>query len=147
MASENIERNILVRYSENIETKKEVMATPFMYIHEQFGYDVKKIYRHLLSQSQPNLGIFPNTFPNTIYEYYWVQEGQPSSKPWIAIGILESGEYFYYRAFTNEPMAIFSKQGHMDLWISRSYGDLINFIMDSETYTKYINETVSSLED
>ena len=140
------ERNTLVRYSENIALKAEVLAAPFMYIHAQFGYDVKSIYRRLLSQSQPNLGTFPNTFPNTIYEYYWVQEGEPSLKPWIAIGRLESGEYFYYRAFTNEPKAIFSKDGHMDLWISISYGDLIQFVMDADTYTKYMNET-SALEN
>jgi hypothetical protein len=146
MASENIERNILVRYSENIEIKKEVMAKPFMYIDAQFGYDIKTIYRRLLSQSQFDLGVFPNTFPNTIYEYYWVQEGNPTLEPWIAIGRLENGLYFYYKAFTNEPDAIFSKGGNMDLWLSITYRDLIQFVMDSQTYDKYINETSPPLE-
>ena len=139
-------RNILIRYSQNIEIEKEVLATPFMYIHGQFGYDVKSIYRRLLSQSQHDLGVFPNTFPNTIYEYYWVQEGKPALEPWIAIGKLENGLYFYYRAFTNEPDAMFSKSGHMDLWVSVRYSDLIEFAMDSDTYVKYIDETVF-LED
>ena len=144
--AENIERNILVRRSDDIETKKEVLYTPFIYIHQQFGYDIKTIYRRLLSQSEFDLGVFPNTFPNTIYEYYWVQEGKPALEPWIAIGRLENGLYFYYRAFTNEPDAIFSKEGHMDLWLSTTYGDLIQFAMDSQTYDKYISETLPPLE-
>ena len=142
--AENTERNILVRYSENIEIKKEVLATPFMYIHGQFGYDVKSIYRRLLSESEHDLGEFPNTFPNTIYEYYWVQEGKPGLEPWIALGRLENGLYFYYRAYTNEPDARFSRGGHMDLWLSIRYGDLIQFAMDSDTYTRYMAETLDA---
>ena len=142
--TENIVRDILVRYSENIEIKKEVLATPFMYIHGQFGYDVKSIYRSLLSESQHDLGVFPNTFPNTIYEYYWVQEGKPASEPWIAIGRLENGLYFYYRAFTNDADARFATEGHMDLYLSIRYGDLIEFAMDSDTYIRYMAETLAA---
>jgi len=201
------------------------IQTPYMYIHEQFGYSVKSIYRRLMTQSDASLGIYPDTFPNNIAEHFWIQEGQGTVRPWISIGRLTVGLYFYFTAFTNNkdgkfyvnsiteevpvevpivapfvpiefksplqpPDNIYTQlaaakflknpelqipemqapqipgphiqfqnntanimstititkaikpivTGHMNLWLSTRYSDLIQFAMDSETYEKYIVE-------
>ena len=188
-----------------------MMSVPYMYIHAQFGYSVESIYRRLMSQSDASLGIYPDTFPNNIADHFWIQEGQGSIKPWISIGRLMSGLYFYYTAFSTRkdgkfyvntvsetvtvetpaftlpqpsqiikppaPTDYYSKMamaananikpislpafntdattttytvaksikpiisGHMNLWLSSRYSDLIQFAMDSQTYQKYLSET------
>lgn len=199
------------------------MQTPYMYIHEQFGYSVVSIYRRLMTQSDASLGIYPDTFPNNIAEHFWIQGGQGTVRPWISIGRLTTGLYFYFTAFTNSkdgkfyvntvteevPVEVpveapfapiefksplqppdniytqlaaakflkkpdpqipqipatasqiqFQKNtanimstititkaikpivtGHMNLWLSTRYSDLIQYAMDSETYEKYIVDT------
>jgi hypothetical protein len=196
------------------------MQTPYTYIHEQFGYSVESIYRRLMTQSDASLGIYPDTFPNNIAEHFWIQEGQGTVRPWISIGKLTTGLYFYFTAFTNDkdgkfyvttvteevpvkasveapfvpiefksplqpPDNIYTQlaaasilkkphlqipqmstpqlqipfntanimstititkaikpivTGHMNLWLSTRYSDLIQYAMDSETYEKYIVE-------
>jgi len=195
---------------------------PYIYIHEQFGYSVQSIYRRLMTQSDANLGIYPDTFPNNIAEHFWIQPGQGTVRPWISIGRLTTGLYFYFTAFTNNkdgkfyvnsvmeevpvevpvsapfvpieiksslqpPNNIYTQlaaakflknpelqtnqisqlapqiqfqntsanmmstititkaikpivTGHMNLWLSTRYSDLIQYAMDSETYDKYIVE-------
>jgi hypothetical protein len=71
-----------------------------MYIHEQFGFSVQSIYRRFMTQSDADLGTYPDSFPNNIKEYFWVQSGQPTVKPWIALGEITNGLYFYYSAFS-----------------------------------------------
>ena len=121
------------------------MDTPFMYIHEQFGYSVESIYRTLLTQPALDLGTFPDTFPNTISEYYWIQEGTPNLKPWIALGKLNSGTYFYYIASCTDEDGVFFKNkktsGIMHLWLSNSYSDIINWVMSGPDYEAYILAT------
>lgn len=121
------------------------MDMPFMFIHEQFGYSVESIYRQLLTQSAVDLGTFPDCFPNTISEYYWIQEGQPRGSPWIALGKLNSGTYFYYVASCSDEEGYFFKNkkkcGIMHLWISHKYSDLINWAIDANVYNKYLSET------
>jgi hypothetical protein len=122
------------------------MDIPFMYIHKQFGYSVESIYRILLTQPTLDLGTFPDTFPNTISEYYWIQEGQPSVKPWIALGKLNSGTHFYYIASSNsDEDGVFFKNkkpsGMMHLWLSNSYSDIINWAMSGPDYEAYILAT------
>ena len=122
------------------------MDMPFMFIHEQFGYSVESIYRKLVTQSAVDLGTFPDTFPNTISEYYWIQEGRPRESPWIALGKLNSGTYFYYLANCTDDEGYFFKNkkkcGMMHLWISHSYSDLINWSMSAQDYDAYISSTM-----
>ena len=121
------------------------MDMPFMFIHEQFGYPVESIYRPLLTQPVVDLGTFPDTFPNTISEYYWIQEGQPTVSPWIALGKLNSGTYFYYIANSTDKDGYFyiNKKvcGIMHLWLSNSYSDLINWAMSGPDYELYLAST------
>lgn len=122
------------------------MDTPFMFIHKQFDYPVESIYRQLMTQSAIDLGTFPNTFPNTISEYYWIQEGQPTLSPWIALGKLNSGTYFYYVASCTDKDGYFFKNkkvcGIMHLWLSNSYSDLINWAMSGPDYELYLASTI-----
>ena len=203
------------------------IEVPYMYIHEQFGYSVQSIYRRFMTESDADLGTYPDTFPNNIQEHFWIQPGEPTVKPWISLGQLNNGLYFYFTAFsTNKdgrfyvntvteevpvakatpmpkadpanlvtpsklmipntglpgignntgtspfnigslpdflsaPMPIPTYvesapistmtvvksippiiTGHMNLWISCRFSDIIEYSMDSVTYEKYVAETV-----
>lgn len=191
------------------------MQMPYMYIHEQFGYSVQSIYRRFMTQSDADLGTYPDTFPNNIQQHFWIQPGQASLKPWISLGQLTSGLYFYYTAFSTnedgrfyvntikeevpvpkaEPVPVINPEGlskfpfpysslisaeqtvpglndiskmpirpiiqttpvssitvlksinpvitgHMNLWLSCRFSDIIEYSMDSVTYEKYMAETV-----
>lgn len=141
----NNERQTMIRMASIDLLDPRKMDTPFMYIHEQFGYSVDSIYRQLLTQSALDLGTFPDTFPNTISEYYWIQEGQPPAKPWIALGKLNSGTYFYYIASCEDGDGYFFKNkkqcGMMHLWLSNSYSDLVNWVMSGPDYESYLAST------
>jgi hypothetical protein len=138
-------RQTMIRVASIATLDPRKMDMPFMFIHEQFGYSVESIYRTLMTQSPVDLGTFPDTFPNTISEYYWIQEGQPSVKPWIALGKLTTGIYFYYVASSNSDDGYFfknkKKYGMMHLWLSQSYSDLINWSMSAQDYEEYIAST------
>jgi hypothetical protein len=76
------------------------IEVPYMYIHEQFGYSVQSIYRRFITESDADLGTYPDTFPNNIQEHFWIQPGEPTVKPWISLGQLTNGLYFYFTAFS-----------------------------------------------
>ena len=197
------------------------IEVPYMYIHEQFGYSVQSIYRRFMTESDADLGTYPDTFPNNIQEHFWIQPGEPTVKPWISLGQLANGLYFYFTAFsTNKdgrfyvntvteevpapkavpanlvtpsklmipniglpsignntstspfnigslpdfpsaPMPIPTYvesapistmmivksitpviTGHMNLWLSCRFSDIIEYSMDSVTYEKYVAETL-----
>ena len=133
-------RKDTIRYTPSIQSV--FSLTPFMYMSEQFGYSAESIFRPVPSQTAFHLGTYPDTFPNTIAKYFWVQEGIPGSLPWIALGELIDGMYFYYTAYTDNADGCFlNKKGHMNLWISMRYSDLIHFGMDTTSYKAYIEQT------
>jgi len=84
--------------SNSIDTN--AMQKPYMYIQEQFDYSVESIYRRFITQSDADLGSYPDTFPNNIKEYFWIQVGEARLKSWISLGQLTNGLYFYYTAFS-----------------------------------------------
>ena len=84
--------------SNSIDTN--AMQKPYMYIQEQFDYSVESIYRRFITQSDADLGSYPDTFPNNIKEYFWIQVGEARLKSWISMGQLTNGLYFYYTAFS-----------------------------------------------
>jgi len=143
-------RQTMIRMAsiESLDPRK--MDMPFMFIHEQFGFSVESIYRQLLTQSVIDLGTFPDTFPNTISEFYWIQEGEPTIKPWIALGKLNSGTYFYYVASCSDSDGYFFKNkkvcGMMHLWLSNNYSDLINWSMSEPDYESYISSSTATKE-
>ena len=149
------------------------IKVPYMYIHEQFGYSVQSIYRRFMTESDADLGTYPDTFPNNIQEHFWIQPGEPTVKPWISLGQLNNGHYFYFTAFSTnkdgrfyvntvtEEVSIPSLlesdaistittvksitpviAGHMNLWFSCRFSDIIEYSMDSVTYEKYLAETL-----
>jgi hypothetical protein len=65
--------------------------------------------------------------------------------PWIAVGKLTSGLFFYYTAFCLSQSGEFWKNGkpagHMNLWLSPLFSDIIQSSMDASTYDTYLNET------
>ena len=134
-----------LRHVKNIDSSP--MLTPLVYMHKQFGYSVDSIYRKIESQPTLHLGTYPNTFPNTIQEYFWVYT---NNQVWKALGTFAlngSLVYFFYTASLNSTGTFIDEQrGVMNLWASTRYSDLINFVMDAETYDRYYSDT-SPLED
>lgn len=145
--SDNNGRQTILRVAPIDTLNPRKLDAAFMFVHSQFDYSLKSIYRPLVSQGLFDLGEFPNTFPHTISEYYWIQEGEATIRPWIALGKLESGLYFYYVGYCNDKSGLFylnkKKMGIMHLWVSINVGDLINWAMDADSYKKYTSETSS----
>lgn len=114
-----------------------ILQSPFAYIQKQFGYSVESILRPIHCESRVNLGVYPNTFPNTIKEYFWIYTDTKSM--WIALGVLDSGLYFLYTAHT---VAMFqNKNGIMNLWVASKFANLIQFAMSEDVYMRYLRET------
>lgn len=123
-------RDLRIRRS-NI-NKKDIQF-PFLFLRSELGYSVESILR------TPGVNI--DTFPRNIKEYFWISSGLPGQKHWIALGQLENGTYFLYTAYMIMLSKTFVNNGHMNLWISVRFSDLIQFAMDSSIYSLYINST------
>ena len=135
-----VSRSIDIRRSMNINS--DILRIPFAYIQEQFGYSVKSIQRQIHSEPVLDLGTFPNTFPQTVSEYYWIHR-EADANSWTVLGRMNNGLYFFYTAqCKNTPRAFLDRGGSMNLWVSWRYSDLINFVMNQSTYDLYISETV-----
>lgn len=135
-------RQTMIRVAPSIDTS--CLNVPFMYLHSQFGYSVESIFRQLQNQSYLDLGTFPDTFPNTISEFYWIKQKE---NHWFALGKLTTDMYFYFTATANAEETFFNtktkqKTGTMHLWVSHNYADLINWSMDSDSYSAYLAETL-----
>ena len=132
-------RIVTIRKSENIDTK--AIIFPLVFVKSQFGFSVESILRDIYSSPDVYLGKEPSTFPNTIQEYFWIHEGKSGEDPWIALGELKGNIYFLYTAYMILPSNTFVNNGHMNLWVSSRFSDIIQFAMDSSIYTLYINSS------
>jgi hypothetical protein len=74
------------------------LTIPFAYIQKQFGYSVDSILRPIHNQPVIDMGTYPDTFPYTISEYYWVYSDNTHIDTWMTMGKLISGQYFLYSA-------------------------------------------------
>lgn len=111
---------------------------PLSYINPHYGFSINSIIRDL--HTTPKVFLKPDVFPHNIQEYYWIQEGVSGNKSWYALGLLENNIYFLYRAYTHTS---FERDGHMDLWLSYNFADLIQHAMDNTVYTKYITDIIT----
>ena len=116
------------------------LRLPFAYIQKQFGYPIESIIKQIHCEPVVHLGTYPDTFPNTIQEYYWIST---SSGTWYALGKLQNGLYFLYNAHCTN--TFLNGNGLMYLWVSTRYSSLINFAMNETMYQKYIVETSAVL--
>ena len=120
-----------------------LLNVPFGYIQKQFGYPIESIIRYIHCETRFHLGFYPNTFPYIIKEYYWISTDSKSE--WIALGVLDSGIYFFYTAHSNAEHPFVNKQGIMSLWVALNYDNLIKFAMTEDVYRRYIAETVAEI--
>lgn len=132
-------RIIQIRKSET--AKLSHLQYPFMFIQPQFGYSVESILRPIHTMTEVHLGDYPDTFPHTIQEFFWTQEGKPGSSMWIALGQLKGGLYFFYTAMCPNTKKTFLDGSHMNLWVSVQFSDLIHYAMDTRVYNQYIEQT------
>jgi hypothetical protein len=130
-------RIVTMRKSANINPG--LVAFPLGFIGPYFGFSLESILRVL--HSDIYLGQLPNTFPNTIQEYFLTLEGMPGERPWVAMGTLTNGVYFLFTAYMTRPLGTFINNGHMNLWVSTRFGDLIHFAMDTPLYNAYLRNT------
>ena len=86
-------------------------------------------------------------FPHNIHDYIWIQEGIPSKSPWLALGKLTNGLYFFYKAYMILPTGTFVKNGHMDLWLSYKLIDIIRYAMDINTRKDYLKDSQNKIPD
>ena len=133
-------RIVEIRNSNSL-VSSSVLHVPFAYIQKQFGYSVESILRPIHCESRVNLGVYPNTFPNTIKEFYWIYTDTESM--WIALGVLESGLYFLYTAHTASK-SFQNKNGRMNLWVASKFANLVQFAMSEDVYRRYVAETSGS---
>ena len=132
-------RSVELRKSHNIDYEK--IGFPLLFARPQFGYSVDSMIQRIHTNRDIHLGPETFTFPDTIQEFFWISEGEPGKKPWIAFGLLQNNIYFLYKAHMIRPSATFVNNGRMNLWVSTSYSDIIHFAMDSSIYKLYIEET------
>ena len=133
-------RVVEIRKSDSL-VSSSVLHVPFAYIQKQFGYSVESILKPIHCESKVNLGMYPNTFPNTIKEYFWIYTDAKST--WNAVGVLDSGLYFLYTAHTT---AMFkNKSGIMSLWVASKFANLIQFAMSDDVYRRYVAETAEAV--
>ena len=130
-------RIVTIRKSANI--NPELLTLPFVFINKQFGYSVDSILRPL--HSDIHIGNPNYTFPNTIQEYFLTVEGVPGKEPWIALGVLTGGIYFLYTAFMTHSLGTFVNNGHMNLWVSTRFSDIVHYAMDKMIYNTYMINT------
>jgi hypothetical protein len=121
---------------------KSDISFPFFFIGDNHGYSVSSILRKINNSNDLHIGIYPNIFPYTITEYFWIKAGESGKEPWIALGKLKGDIYFLYIASTILPTKTFINNGHMNLWISLNYSDLIQYVMDASIYNQYISSTL-----
>jgi len=143
MSVSNDGRIVEIRNSLNID--QTILDFPFLFIQGQFGYSVDSIQRRIHSETLINLGIYPDTFPNTIIDFNWIKSEQigHSGKRWFALGRLKGDLFFFYTAYCVNDISFIGKNNQMNLWVSRRYSDLIHNAMNLETYKIYIDETVA----
>ena len=141
----SLSRITSIRTSETIRTPD--IMFPIMFLGDRYGYSLNSILRKIHSSPDIHLGVYPNIFPYTIIEYLWIKPGIPGSRPWAAIGTLPGNIYFLFTAFMNQPSTTFVNNGHMNLWVSRQYSDLIQYGMDSLLYNEYILTSVNYTTD
>jgi hypothetical protein len=132
-------RIVTIRKSINI--RPELVSFPLVFIGPQSGFPLESILRKL--QSDIYLGHTTYTFPNTIQEYFLTVEGVPGKEPWIALGTLTGGVYFLFTAYMTHSIGTFLKNGHMNLWVSTNFSDIINYAMDATIYNTYMIHTQS----
>jgi hypothetical protein len=134
-------RILSIRKSDSVDDAD--IMFPLVFFGEKHGYSLQDIFRPIHSAPEVHLGTYPDTFPYTIQEYYWIKPGVPGVSPWIALGTLQGELYFLYTAFMRTTSNTFINNGHMDLWVSSRYSDIIQFAMDPALYTDYISNTTN----
>jgi hypothetical protein len=134
-------RILTIRKSDSIDDAD--IMFPLVFFGDAYGYPLEGILRKIYSAPELHLGTYPDTFPHTIQEYYWIRAGEPGKTPWIAMGKLQGDIYFLYSAFMDNPSNTFVNNGHMDLWVSMRYSDLIQYAMDVAFYNEYISNTTN----
>ena len=134
-------RILTILISESIDDAD--IMLPLVFFGDADGYPLENIWRKIHSAPEVNLATYTDTVPHTIQEYYWIKAGEAGVSPWIALGKLQGDLYFLYTAYMVTPSNTFVDNGHMDLWVSSRYSDIIQFAMDASFYKDYISNTTN----
>ena len=109
------------------------MEYPYSWVPE---YGVPNIQRPLLVEADiADAG----SFPETIQSHLWIRPGQKEGDDWKAIGQLTNGAYFFYRGGCD--YTGFDCQGGMDLWVTYNWQNLLDYVLDEETFRLFQEQT------
>lgn len=119
-------------------------ALDYPYSHlGQYGYDTDAIRKDVLGY-EVDKKVVEQEFPDKIAEYYWIHPGVNDEESWLAFGRLESGAYFFYKAWCD--YTGFDCQGGMDLYAADDWQGLLHRAMSSADYNAYREECTVRVE-
>lgn len=116
------------------------MDYPYGYIHPKSSrYSLEYIRKPILVEEEE---ADADKFPWSIREHFWFVEGNNLGEDWISCGLLDNGNYFFYKgdcSYTG-----FSVYGHMSLWVSESWKNIVDYVMTESEYELYMQETTEA---
>ena len=119
------------------------MAYPYGYIALDGFYSVKHIRKPIVVEPEE---ADAGHFPWNIRTHFWFVEGNNLGEDWISCGVLDNGNYFFYKGdccYTG-----FSVHGTMSLWVSESWKTIVDYVMTESEYQLYMKETtLAPVED
>lgn len=121
------------------------MTYPYSYIDEFNGphsnYPITAILYPILVETEAERAD-PGDFPKNIQEHFWVRVGENDGDSWLSAGQLTNGAYFYYSGGCD--YTGFDCQGGMNLWVSKSWKNIVDHAMTEEEYELYIHQNEPS---
>lgn len=115
---------------------REIMDYPLSYInHEYCDYQLDDIIRPIMVETEAERAA-AGDFPKNIQEFFWVRGGENDGDSWLAAGQLTNGAYFFYSGGCD--YTGFDCQGGMNLWVSKSWKNIIDHAMDERDYEAYL---------
>lgn len=129
-------RSYASRRQEGVESMLGALDYPLSYLGEYGG--THGILKPLVGQEE--IVLADDAFPTEVAEYLWIHPGENDEEPWKAVGRLESGVHFFYKAECD--YTGFDCQGGMELYVAKDLRTLIDLAMGIRDYDQWMAETV-----
>lgn len=116
----------------------EIMEYPFSYIgRDEWGcdYALADIVRPIMVETEAEAAD-AGDFPKNIKDFFWVRGGERDGDSWLAAGQLTNDNYFFYTGGCD--YTGFDCQGGMNLWVSKSWKNIVDHAMTQWDYETYL---------
>lgn len=132
-------RSSVIRKMNGVQHAEACMLYPYNYIGEEdYGcdYALDNIRRSIMTEAaEADAG----DFPQNIQEHFWIRPGQNDGDSWMACGVLSNGNYFFFTGGCD--YTGFGCRGGMNLWVSSSWGAIVEHAMCQSDYDLYVENT------